>query len=252
LREGPPHRLKSRRSTPVFFRLNGAGFDESTLSFWKIVAYRAFNWWDMEKFSAQQFFEVATKLQWLIDFKYSESGDDNLDPGTTKVLIDWLKDLNDSCKAIGLRLSRKYCETTIADVNSKKLFSALTKNIPELQHRIQDEMTENLFMFIPPDRAAYYNKPELLGKNTNARFSTIQYDVTEAGNCYASGRSTAVVFHLMRIMEVGVQEFGNKLGVVLVNEKNWQNILDEINKAIRALDQKAPPTKEFAGGWDKL
>lgn len=175
----------------------------------------------MEKFSAQQFFEVATKLQWLIDFKFSESSGekgDILDEEVTKVLVDWLKDLNNSCKVIGLRLSSKYCETMIAEVKPKKSFTTVTKNIPELQHRIQDEMTENLFMFIPPDRAAYYNKPELLGKNTNARFSTIQYDVTEAGNCYASGRSTAVVFHLMRIMEVGVQEFGNKLGVPLVNE----------------------------------
>ena len=42
----------------------------------------------------------------------------------------------------------------------------------------------------------------------------------------------------MRVMETGVQEFGNKLGVSLVNEKNWQNILDEINKRIKALPPK--------------
>lgn len=47
-------------------------------------------------------------------------------------------------------------------------------------------------------------------------------------------------------MEVGVQKFGTKLGVTLVAEKNWQNILDEINKAIKNMDQKAPETKELA------
>jgi len=207
----------------------------------------------MEKFSAQQFFDIATKLQWLTDFKYSESGgDDNLDAETIKTLVNWLEALNDSCKVVSLRLSSKYCETTIEEVKSKKLFTTLKKSIPELQHRIQDEMTENLFMFIPPDRAAYYNKPELLGKNTNAKFPTIQYDVTEAGNCYASGRSTAVVFHLMRVMEIGVQEFGTKLGVSLATEKNWQNILDEINRAIKAKNQKAPETKELAAASANL
>jgi hypothetical protein len=80
----------------------------------------------------------------------------------------------------------------------------------------------------------------------NKKFPAIQYDIVEAGNCYASGRSTAVVFQLMRIMEVGVQEFGKKLGVALATEKNWQNILDEINKAIKALYPKDLVTKEFA------
>ena len=53
------------------------------------------------------------------------------------------------------------------------------------------------------------------------------------------GRGTACVFHLMRIMEVGVQELGKNLGVSLVDEKNWQNILDEVDKAIRALPKDA-------------
>ena len=97
------------------------------------------------------------------------------------------------------------------------------------------EMGDHLFFFVPPDRAQYYEKPDLLGGSVLAKFPTLQYDIVEAGNCYAAGRSTAAVFHLMRIMEVGVQEFGKKLGVTLAQEKNWQNILDEINKAVKAL-----------------
>jgi biotin carboxylase len=47
-------------------------------------------------------------------------------------------------------------------------------------------------------------------------------------------------------MEVGVQEFGKKLGVPLVNEKNWQNILDPLNKAIKSLPHKGPGTVEMS------
>ena len=42
-------------------------------------------------------------------------------------------------------------------------------------------------------------------------------------------------------VQVGVQEFGKKLGVTFVNEKQWHNILEEVNKAIKALP-KDPAT----------
>jgi hypothetical protein len=105
-------------------------------------------------------------------------------------------------------------------------------------------------MFISPDRAAFYAKPQLFGEAVNERFPGCQYDIEESGSCYAAGRGTAVAFHLMRVMEVAVQEFGTSLGIVLTNEKNWQNILDEINKAVRTLparDQRTIALSQAAG-----
>ncbi len=49
-------------------------------------------------------------------------------------------------------------------------------------------------------------------------------------------RSTECVFHLMRVMETAVQVLGNRLGVQLTADKNWQNILDEANKAIKGMN----------------
>ena len=39
-------------------------------------------------------------------------------------------------------------------------------------------------------------------------------------------------------MEIAVQRLGATLGIALTQEKNWQNILDEINKAIKVLPPK--------------
>lgn len=128
-----------------------------------------------------------------------------------------------------------------ADANPELIAAA----IREITARIYDEMKNHLFMYIPTRQAEYYDKPEAFGQDVNAKFPTIQYDLVEAGNCYAAGRSTATVFHLMRIMETGVQRFGAKLGVSLVQEKNWQNILDEINKAIKSLPRN-PATIEMS------
>ena len=72
-------------------------------------------------------------------------------------------------------------------------------------------------------------------------------DIAEAGKCLAGRRPDSGVFHLMRVMEIAVQRLGSELGVGLASEKNWQNILDETNKAIKLLDHKIPRTKAYAG-----
>jgi hypothetical protein len=128
----------------------------------------------------------------------------------------------------------------------KRKGADLSHELEHLGNTIRIEMAQVTFMHIPADRSKFYDQKELLGADVNSKFHGIQYDITEAGNCYSAGRSTACVFHLMRIMETGVQEFGNKLGVTLTNEKNWQNILDEINKAIKALPHKDKATKEMS------
>jgi hypothetical protein len=200
----------------------------------------------MEKFSADAFFEISRTLQML---DVEPSGDDK-DPIVTPLSMlvkSWLPDLCKQCDTIGLKLSSKYVARILAELKTgKKHWSTWRVAIPELQHRIRDEMEDRLFMFIPPERAASYDQQELFGKEVNSKFPGIQFDLVEAGNCYASGRSTAVVFHLMRIMEIGVREFGNKLGVALTGEKVWQNILDEINKKIKALPPKDPHTVEMS------
>src|SRR5271169_6002061 len=58
------------------------------------------------------------------------------------------------------------------------------------------------------------------GWSENARQMrcTVETDKPEAlaiGKCLALGRPTAAVFHLMPVMEIGVQRFGADLGVTL-------------------------------------
>jgi hypothetical protein len=54
-----------------------------------------------------------------------------------------------------------------------------------------------------------------------------QEDADEAGKCFAVGRYTACVFHLMRIMERCVQKMGRDLGVYdkIVAEKGVPRFL---------------------------
>ncbi len=208
------------------------------------------SWWDMQKFTADAFFTIGRSLA-EIKNNYEKMG--NVDreiearahqDGTKG--HQFLMAIKNSCQQIGLGISVRSVNYFFSlDATGMKVGQAIDL-LEQLKRTITWEMQEKLFMFIPPEQAVFYDQPELFGKEVNSRFPSIQFDVIEAGNCYAAGRATAVVFHLMRIMEVGVQEFGNKLGINLVGEKVWQVILDGINPKIKALLPKDQRTVELA------
>ena len=155
---------------------------------------------------------------------------------------EWLHTIERQCKSIGLDVTAsmvsELCEHTERGISFSEEFEAMACIESSLKH----EMATRAFMYMPPERARYYAEEVAFGEEVNTKFPTASFDIKEAGNCYATGRSTACVFHLMRVMELGVQALGTKLGVSLVGEKVWQNILDEVNKAIKVLPPKDPLT----------
>jgi hypothetical protein len=84
-----------------------------------------------------------------------------------------------------------------------------------------------------------------------AKLKMIETDVEAAVDCYALGHNLACVFHLMRVMEVGVQRFGKRLGVSLehkttgrIADKSWHQILNDLNPKLNALPQNTAKAKE--------
>jgi hypothetical protein len=200
----------------------------------------------MQKFSAKTFYHIA---QYLYQLRQSLEGrirrgnltrEDKMEKGEgTSNRSKILGGIKDSCAFIGLTVSVKCAQSVIELYLEGTGVGDFLDHIHQLENTISLEMEDKLFMYIPSERAVFYGAKELFGESVNLKFPNIQFDLVEAGNCYASGRGTAAIFHLMRIMETGVQKFGETVGVKLVDEKNWQNILDEMNKAIKSLPKGA-------------
>lgn len=218
---------------------------DKTLPPWVSSPYSLVTWWDMEKFSAAAFYDFGTRLttgrlnaQLTADASISKSEWKKVEGYKT------LKRLKRQCNSIGLRLSsmtiRDFLKNTKEEITAKEIIRFLG----EIENTIRREMSIVHFFYMPSKQAEFYRQEELFGRKVNAKFPTIQYDMVEAGNCMAMGRSTACVFHLMRIMEVGVQEFGKKLGVSLTGEKVWNTILEQTDKALKALP-KSPAKVEM-------
>jgi hypothetical protein len=97
------------------------------------------------------------------------------------------------------------------------------------------------FKIIPSEKLIFFEVPrKTFGEGIIAKFHGIEIDVEEAGKCYAAGRDTACVFHLMRVMEVGLRALAASLNDPKLDPKrnpSWDSILgkcgDELEKSVR-------------------
>lgn len=102
----------------------------------------------------------------------------------------------------------------------------------DLHGRLRDELAARLLMFVEPDKSRFYTESSLLGPEVAERFPSAIDDIEEAGKCLAFGVGTACVFHLMRVMEVGLKHLAAKLGIPYA--PSWESYLLQINARIQA------------------
>jgi hypothetical protein len=100
---------------------------------------------------------------------------------------------------------------------------------------------QNRFILIPGEAAKYYNNTELFGPEVAARFPKANTEITEAGNCYATGNYTACVFHLMRAVEHGARVLVKAVGIKRADLRHpielsdWGALFNALNDALSKL-----------------
>ena len=206
----------------------------------------------MEKFSAAAFYAIG---KYLVATKegFIKSGQTHILPGALK--RPEKLDLDDISGAMAIEMIRYNCEDIGLTVSVKcvdKVFDLgergctiqqFADSLNQLSEIIVWEMADKMFMFIPAIRAERYDKEQAFGDVTATAFPSASFDIKEAGNCFASARYTASVFHLMRVLEIGLITFARLFPSVPTNRENWQQIIEKIESEIRALPQAAvkPP-----------
>lgn len=155
-------------------------------------------------------------------------------------------------RSIDLRVSALLIENIKEKLSRPKITHREVKALlEELQRRVYDELKSVTLMYLPPHQAKYYDDAPQFGEIVARRFQRVITDIQEAGKCLATGRYTASVFHLMRVMEGAVQHLGERLKINLVREKNWHRILEEVDKAIRDMTPKTSRQKEVRNTYSE-
>lgn len=104
-------------------------------------------------------------------------------------------------------------------------------DLDELSARIRDELASQTFIQIDPRHALYYSLDRApFGDDVADRMPMASFDIIDAGRCIALGQGTAAVFHLMRVMEVGLKTLAASLQIEY--KPSWDSYLKCINAQI--------------------
>jgi hypothetical protein len=204
--------------------------------------------YDVLRFAAHNFWKSAEILTEL-----RESPELFRSPSRAKEMAEALTGLVNNLHALGLTVSvreiqkfNKWMNEFVKDLvaieppdKQKEAFlksrDLVRTKMEQLGSVIQSELEERVFMHIPSDQAKYFGKGAAFGEAVNSRFPSTSFDIREAGNCIASGRHTACVFHLMRVLEVGLKAFAFRWGIPYA--PSWESYLKQLNKLL-AMDWK--------------
>jgi hypothetical protein len=105
--------------------------------------------------------------------------------------------------------------------------------MPELQRSIERELRASLFLYLPENKRRYFEGRHLFGETVTTAFPSAALDIEDAGKCFALGRFTACVFHLMRAMEVVLRVLAKTLNEPSIDPRNnpsWDSILKKCYK----------------------
>ena len=173
------------------------------LTLWETDPYKLISWWDMEDFSASEFYNLCNLLEQIVSsqemcFKFDKNSRDIM-------LADVVRDVEDSpvisrlsamdeiCNKIGLRDSSDAINEVIGlirELIGKISISTINARIEEIQRVVEREMKRHLFLHVPVERAEYYQswgeakrkergkEIPLFGNAVKDKFPSVGYDVT--------------------------------------------------------------------------
>lgn len=140
--------------------------------------------------------------------------------------LERLIEVANLCDDFGFNALSRQVKRDRATVEFGCTYSELSKIAENLKNRIQDEYEDFLFLWI--EEIDLYQKDDLFGEQVGERFKGASFDIKEAGSCYAVGRYTACVYHLMRVAEFGLKSIGKRVGFS-DDRAMWEPILGFIN-----------------------
>lgn len=213
---------------------------------WIEHRFRLISWMEILKFSADTFLWVAEGLGKLDFLLGLSSANIPLPEAHRSEMQKILPKLRSHCAAINLTLSLKSIDRLAESINSKPdmMLSELKRGCDELHRRIIDEISDNLFLFIPKSHVGLYNADKLFGNDVEQAFPSTSYDTKEAGKCLSLRRNTAAVCHLMRVLEFGLRALAKQLKVPFDN-KPWNYVIEVADKRLKKVREAKRKPKNW-------
>jgi hypothetical protein len=114
--------------------------------------------------------------------------------------------------------------------------NAIERLAGQVSDNIAKELSLREYFTLPSDKAKLYSAKNWFGDQVADAFPSTGYDANEALKCYALSRNTACVFHLMRVLEIGLISLAKHLSVPHAHS-DWGNMINGIEGKINAIDK---------------
>lgn len=128
--------------------------------------------------------------------------------------------------------------TTALETSDQFTLGELADGYQDIQSRFDDELEDQFIFIISPERAAFWNKSDLVSQHVKDWSAEVAQELLLAANAYCCDLQTASVFHSMRAAERGIRQAAEELEIDVTSDENWKNVIDQIQKKARALDER--------------
>jgi hypothetical protein len=193
---------------------------------------------DMLKVYAHEYIAVGRKIQGIaLILNLAEPGETGKSPWPIQdaektKLKGGLQELSTLCGQLDLPVAKQLVDRALND------FPASKREFEVIAEAVTAELKTKLFLFVPSDRARYYEDNVNLSQKLRTAFPAASGEIRHGGNCYAVGEYTACVFHAMRAAELGLRAVAKHIGVTLhtpLESADWHTLIEQIDKHIKTL-----------------
>lgn len=200
----------------------------------------------MLELDAAAFFEAVRLLQHVMTFiserkltshKTEKDGSVTIIPidnsTTLQIINDRNTDLRAALNVLGAKITLMALDDFDKTLRELPTWEALEKHAQDVSRTLRRELTQAKVLALSSHEIGFYQPAiPLFGATFEGKFPTDgAFELDEAAKCLALGRPTAAVFHLMRVMEIGIKALAACLGIpdpVKPAERNWSLILGKI------------------------
>jgi len=191
-------------------------------------------WALMKKFEAANLMRLLTALDGLANIEKPKW------ENRLKLSEMQLKTLADHCEDYGLAVS-SIRVTGLRRMIEHDLLKPIDfpEEIMQLIRTIQDELSTQFFLALEAKEAKAWNSKEYFGDVVSARFPETDFELEERSKCYSVGRYTAAVFHLMRVLEIGLTATAHEIGFN-PGDKSWEQTLKGMQGRLEEIGKSKP------------
>ena len=157
--------------------------------------------------------KTLTLITTLINEEKNKGADVRLNVGLLQRLKAVLDDLLRHCEY--LPMTALAASDLVEVIDSPTIMPAWTQtelslmtSISEIQNRLHDELSINLFFKLPQERKKYFDNPVDGWEEIIHCFQNTASDVEEMSKCFALSRYAAAVYHACQAIESGLIQFG--------------------------------------------